>query len=295
MTFREKLEQAWSLQNSLVCVGLDTNVRALPPHLRDRPEHLAVRDFNREIVVACAPYCSVFKLQFAFYLEACLIQAVIDTIAFIRERYPNHVIIVDAKWGDVRETACAYQRFGSGILNYDAITLWPGTGSASMGVFFEDPNRGAIFVCRTSNPGAQELQDAPVHIGYDAATRAAKTEPYWLWQGKQIASWNQHGNVGLVMGATYPGELRQMREAVGDDIFFLNPGLGKQAADQGLENPVQAAIEAGQDSAGQGMIINSSRGIIFASRGEDYADAAGRKTLELRDEINRFRIRQGVA
>ncbi|MDD5341877.1 MAG: orotidine-5'-phosphate decarboxylase [Patescibacteria group bacterium] len=294
MGFRERLEQAWALQNSLVCVGLDTDVRKIPLHLRDRPEHLAVRRFNEDIVRACAPYCSVFKLQFAFYLEAGLVQVVIDTIAFIRQHYPNHVIILDAKWGDVKETAKAYQRFGSGLLNYDAVTLWPGTGSESMRPFFDDPEHGAIFVCRTSNPGSPELQDAPVFIGYDDGTRAAKTEPYWFWQGKQIAHWNQHGNVGLVMGATFPGELRQMREAVGDDMFSLNPGIGAQTKEQGIENPIQAAVEAGQDSSGKGMIINSSRGIIFASSGEDYAEAAARETERLRDEINRFRIRQEV-
>lgn len=295
MTFREKFEQAWELNNSLLCVGLDTDVRSLPLHLRDRPEHVAVRQFNESMVRACAPYCSAFKLQFAFYLESLLTQAIIDTIAFIRQHYPNHVVIVDAKWGDVANTAKAYHRFGSDILNYDAVTLFPNTGKQSMGVFFEDPNRGAIFVCRTSNPGADELQDLPVCRGYRSGA-SPNTEPYWLVMGKHISTkWNNLGNVGLVIGATCPDELQQIRAVVGDDMYLLNPGIGKQAEEAGAQNPVQLAVKAGQNSQGTGMIINSSRGIIFASSGEDYAEAAGEKAQTLNEEINRFRIQpEGV-
>ncbi|MDD5567062.1 MAG: orotidine-5'-phosphate decarboxylase [Patescibacteria group bacterium] len=299
MGFRERLEQAWALQNSLVCVGLDTDLQQLPACVRDRNQwdHDRLHEFNQTIVDSCAPFCSVFKLNLAFYFglySDSTLGVLVGTIKYIRKRHPRHVIILDAKWGDVKNTAARYAGFAFQYLGVDAVTLWPGTGSESMRPFFDDPEHGAIFVCRTSNPGSPELQDAPVFIGYNDGTRAAKTEPYWFWQGKQIARWNQHGNVGLVMGATFPGELRQMREAVGDDMFSLNPGIGAQTKEQGIENPIQAAVEAGQNSSGKGMIINSSRGIIFASSGEDYAEAAARETERLRDEINRFRIRQEV-
>lgn len=290
--FAERLREQQTAQNSLVCVGLDTDIRELPECVRSEWPHDRMLLFNQAIIDACAPHCSVFKPNFAFYLGVysdSTLGPLVGTVRYIRENWPNHVIILDAKWGEVMNTAERQAAFTFDFLGVDAVTLWPGTGSQSLRSFFDKPERGAIVVCRTSNPGAQELQDAPVYTGVMNSAGQPITDPYWLWLGKRVTRWTDHGNIGLVMGATYPGELRLMREAIGDSAYFLNPGIGKQAQEAGLANPVQAAVEAGQDSLGAGMVINSSRGIIFASKGKDYATMAARETERLRDEINRFR------
>lgn len=290
-TFRERLERAWKFTNSLVCVGMDVDVSQLPAHLRKRPQHDAIVEFVLAVAEKCAPHCAFFKFQIAFYEEARMLGAMIEAIQELRRTHHHHVVILDAKRFDVLNTAQAYARTCFDVYGADAVTLGSYPGSQSMAPFFERPDRGAIFVCRTSNPGAQEMQDAPVLTG--VRDGEPLTEPYWLWSGRRIAAkWNANSNIGLVMGATYPGELRQMREAIGNRVYLLNPGLGKQQADHGevQGDPVQLAVEAGQTEDGTGMIINSSRGIIFASDGEDFAEAAGLKAEELNNQINRYRI-----
>lgn len=314
MPFSERLVNAWRDCNSMLCVGLDTDVKRLPlpfwhvlekMHVLGLPKNVIhmvksglVQRFNEMIVDACVPYCMGFKPQIAFYERDGTLPALEATIRYICEKHPHHLIILDAKRGDIGHTNEAYAETYFDRWGVHAMTLWLQPGPVALRPFLQREGHGCIFVTRTSNPDAVEIQDLQTvkHVPDGGPERGqVVTEPFWLTISKKIVDgWNGNNNVGLVIGATYPKELRMIREAVGDDIFFLNPGIGKQADEQGLENPVQAAVEAGQNRRGEGMIINSSRGIVYASSGEDFATVAGRMAAQLSEEINSFSRKPAV-
>ncbi|MDH7571443.1 MAG: orotidine-5'-phosphate decarboxylase, partial [Armatimonadota bacterium] len=197
-----------------------------------------------------------------------------ETIDYLHAHYPQVPVILDAKRNDIGSTAERYavevfDRFGA-----DAVTVSPYLGGDSLEPFLERADRGVFVLCRTSNPGARDLQDLPV---------GADGKPlYQVVAQLAAARWNTRGNLGLVMGATYPEELREVRALVGD-LPFLVPGVGAQGGD------VHAAVQAGRDRRGVGLLVNSSRGILYASAGPDFAAAARRAALELRDAINAAR------
>lgn len=294
-SFAQRLREQQAAQNSLVCVGLDTNPMRIPACVTGATPAERMEKFNYAIVPATWPFASAFKLNLSFYVRCAATSALVNTIASIHENCPGAIVILDAKWGDVGDSAEAYAVTAFDTYGADAVTLnpYPGRGMA-MEVFLERPDRGAIFLCRTSNPGARELQDLPIFTGLYDANGVAITEPYWLRLGRLIATeWDGNQNVALVMGATFPAELRRMRETAPNGII-LSPGFGKQAKDAGLANPIQEATEAGQDADGFGMIDNNSRALIFASTGEDFAEAAACATEQFRDEINSFRHQLSV-
>jgi len=264
------IQNAWTKKNSLVCVGLDTDSEKIPRHLSEADA--PIFEFNRAIVDATADMVCAFKPQIAFYSGSGAESQLKMTIAYIHENYPDTPVILDAKRGDIGNTAIMYAKEAFDWYGADAVTVNPYLGQDALEPFLERKEKGIIILCRTSNPGARDIQDLKVE---------GKTI-YQIIAGKAAEHWNFNSNVLLVVGATYPKELKEIRSIVGD-MPFLVPGIGAQGGD------VQRSVTNGKDNKGNGMIINSSRGIIYASQGTDFAEAARQAAMQLRDEINRYR------
>ncbi|MCA9327155.1 orotidine-5'-phosphate decarboxylase [Candidatus Saccharibacteria bacterium] len=268
MTFAEKLSRAVEKNNSLLCVGLDSDGSKLPAGQNQL-------SFNKAIVDATHDLVCAYKPNTAFYeaLGSEGIETLKATCDYINEQYPELPIILDAKRADIGNTNGGYVSFAYEYLGADAITLHPYLGGEALEPFLEIEDKGAVILCRNSNPGAGEFQDLTVEGKpiYEKVAHAVKD------------SWNARGNCLLVVGATYPDEAAKVRDIVGEDMWLLIPGVGAQGAD------VEATVRAAQNSHGEGMIINSSRGIIFASSGDDFAEVARKEAKKLRDEINAYR------
>jgi orotidine-5'-phosphate decarboxylase len=270
MDFMQALRARWTEANSLVCVGLDPEPEKFPAHLRERPD--ALFDFCREIIDATADLVCCFKPQFAHFAALGAEQTLQRCIAHIHEQHPGVPVILDAKRGDIGSTAEryaveAFERYGA-----DAVTLNPYLGRDSVQPFLERADKGVVLLCRTSNPGARDFQDLDCG-GLPLYQRVAETV---------ARDWNGHGNCLLVVGATWPNELAAVRALVGD-LPFLVPGVGAQGGD------VEAVLDSGKCADGGGLVISSSRAILYAGNGEDFADAAHAAARDLRDEINRHR------
>ena len=251
--------------NSLLCVGLDSAPARIPE--RFQSEESPQFAFNRWIIEQTHAYTSAYKPNIAFYEAAgeAGLHALALTLDYLRAAYPAILTICDAKRADIGSTNAGYVTAIFDRLGFDAVTLHPYLGQEALAPFLSRSDKGCIILCRTSNPGAGELQDLDVG-----------GRPLWQAVAETVRdAWNAQGNCLLVVGATYPAELRQVRALVGD-MPLLVPGLGAQGGD------VEATVRAGLDSQGRGLILNSARGIIFA---DDPAQAA----RELRDEINRWR------
>ena len=275
-TFLEKLEHCWQ-QDNFVCVGLDSDYDQLPSIIiADRSVEDALFQFNREIIDATHDLVCAYKPNTAFY-EAQAdagMRALIRTVSYIKETYPHIPVILDAKRADIGSTNVGYVRAAFDRINADAITVHPYLGKEALAPFLACKERGIIVLVRTSNPGAGEFQDLSV---------GPSQEPLYQVVARHVAqTWNSNGNCALVVGATYPAELKKVRTIAGN-MPILIPGIGTQGAE------VAATVNAGKDSRGWGMIISSSRSIIFASKGNDLAQAARKKTEQLRGEINRYR------
>jgi len=274
MRFVDNLKRAWRERNSLVCVGLDPEPARLPAHLRDSPD--AIFEFCRTIVDATADLVCCFKPQIAHFAAHAAEDALERVIAHIYENHGNVPVILDAKRGDIGSTAQnyaieAYDRYGA-----DAVTVNPYLGRDSVQPFLDRAGRGVVLLCRTSNPGARDLQDLPV-------PGPNGSRPLYQHVAALVAQeWNTHDNCALVVGATYPQDLAAVREIVGD-MPLLVPGVGAQGGD------VEAVVLNGTNSEDAGLIISSSRAILYASAGEDFGAAARRAAQALRDEINRYR------
>lgn len=273
MTFLEKLEAAVGKNNSLLCVGLDTDLDKLPAGLRDIDSPFFV--FNKAIIDATADLVCAFKPNSAFYEArgAAGIEELKLTCDYIIENYPEVPIILDFKRGDIGNTNDKYAEFAFEYLGVDAVTIQPYQGYAAVQSYLNYKDKGMIVLCRTSNDGAGELQDLEVN-GRKLYQQVAKNV---------TTKWNSNKNCLLVVGATYPEELAEIRQLVGDEMVFLVPGIGTQGGD------VQKTLKAGLNKQGRGLIINSSRAILYASDGEDYADFARAKAIETLDEINKYR------
>jgi orotidine-5'-phosphate decarboxylase len=268
--FIEQLERAWDVNGSLVCVGLDPEIERFPPQVVDQPS--PIFQFNKAIIDATADLVCAYKPQFAHYAAYEAEDQLERTIDYIQSTYPGIPVILDSKRGDVGNTAERYAIEAFERYHADAVTVSPYLGGDSMEPFLKYEDKGVIILCRTSNPGAGDLQDLEVggrrlfHIVADLAARR----------------WNTRGNCALVVGATYPRELAEVREIAGN-MPFLVPGVGAQGGD------VAQAVQSGQTAAGAGLVISSSRGILYASSGEDFVSAARSATLKLRDQINASR------
>ena len=268
--FIARLYAAARRNDSLVCVGLDPELEKLPAAVRgaDAP----IFEFNRRIVDATAEYACCFKPQFAHYAALGAEDQLLATIGYIHEKHPGLPVILDSKRGDIGSTAAKYAQESFERYGADAATVNPYLGFDSIEPYLKWQDRGVIILCRTSNPGARDFQDLESggrRLYRHVAERVAR-------------DWNAGGQCMLVIGATYPEELGEIRAAVGD-LPFLVPGVGAQGGD------VAAAVRAGRTANGLGMVVNSSRGIIYAGGGTDFADAAREAARQLRDEINQYR------
>ena len=278
MKFIERLEQSSRQRNSLLCVGLDPDPARFPAQLAGRSD--AIFEFCRAIVDATADLVCSFKPQIA-YFSARRAEAQLERlIEHIHRQHPGVPVILDAKRGDIGGTAElyaieAFERYGA-----DAVTVNPFLGRDSVEPFLAYQDRGVILLCRTSNPGGSDLQFLEV------AAAHGQERLYERIASLVANEWNAAGQCALVVGATFPNEIRRVRELVGE-MPLLVPGIGAQGGD------IEATVKAGMNAKGMGLVINSSRAILYAGTqvddGENFATAARQVALQTREEINRFR------
>jgi orotidine-5'-phosphate decarboxylase len=274
MDFMQTLRQAWQRNDSLVCVGLDPEPARFPAQLRGDPD--AVFAFCRAIVDATADLVCCFKPQIAHFAALGAEETLERLIAHIHDAHPGVPVILDAKRGDIGSTARHYASEAFNRYRADAVTVNPYLGRDALQPFLDRADKGVVILCRTSNPGAGDVQDLRV--------RSASGE-LALYQhiAETVArDWNANGNCLLVVGATYPAELADVRSRVGD-LPLLVPGVGAQGGD------VAAVIANGCTTDGTGLVVSSSRAILYAGDGADFAEAARAAAAELRDTINRHR------
>ncbi|MFN3257392.1 MAG: orotidine-5'-phosphate decarboxylase [Ilumatobacter sp.] len=263
MGFHAQLERSWTAAGSMLCVGLDPDPARYPRILDGA--HDATERFCREIVDATADLACAFKPQIAYFASQRAEPALERICTYIRETYPEVTLILDAKRGDIGSTADHYAREAFGRYGAHAVTVNPYLGTDSIEPFFDPANNseggGVILLCRTSNPGGDDLQS----LVTDADSGG---KPIYVHVAERVAhQWSQLGDCGLVVGATYPTELADVRAIVGD-LPLLVPGVGAQGGD------AATVMEHGASAGRRGLIVNSSRAILYASSGDDFADAA---------------------
>lgn len=269
MLFKQRLQSAWQANQSLLCVGLDPDLEKLPLIVQDMGE--PIYEFNRQIIDHTAEYCCCFKPQIAYYAAVGAEAQLEKTIHYIKDNYPAHLLILDAKRGDIGATAAMYAKEAFTRYGVDAVTVNPYMGGDTLQPFLEHADKGVVVLCRTSNTGSAEFQGLECE-GKPLAHQVAQ----------RSLAWNVNENIMLVVGATYPNEIGEIRQIV-KDIPLLVPGIGAQGG--GLK----AVLENGLTEDGLGLLINSSRGIIYASHGDDFAVAAGESARRLNKEINELR------
>lgn len=272
MRFANRLQAATARNNSLLCVGLDPDLRRFPKHLGSDPS--AIVEFNRQIIDATIDLACCYKPNLGFYMAygAAGLNALAETCKIIDHRVP---VLLDAKVGDINTTSEAYAHGYFETLDVDAVTVHPYMGLDGIEPFLKYEDRAAFILVKTSNPGSKDVQDLKL--------AGAEACPLYEHVAAQVQTWNKrYGNCGLVVGATWPGELAAIRK-ICPDLPILIPGVGTQGGD------LEAAVAAGLDSHGAGILVNSSRGIIYAGSGEDFARAARRVAMELRDRMNAVR------
>ena len=274
--FVDRLIAASEAARSLVCVGLDVNPALMPMvrqahHERGLRDERAVVEFNRAIVDATADLVCAYKPNIAFYEALGLpgLRALEATVAYIRDVAPDCVIIVDCKRGDIGNVAAAYATAMFDVWGFDAVTVNARGGMETVEPWLGRPDRGVFVWCRGSNPGSSDLQDLVVD----------GVEPVYMRLARDLSALPAQGNLGLVVGATVPEQLPAVRE-VCPEMPILIPGVGAQGGD------LEASVRNGVDANGRLAIINSGRGIIYASSGDDFAEAARTAAGELRDGIN---------
>jgi orotidine-5'-phosphate decarboxylase len=270
MNWREKLSQVTNTNNSLLCVGLDTDKGKIPRFLLDTSKN-PLLDFNKAIIDATKDLVCAYKLNMAFYEAVGTegFEALEHTIKFIPS---SVVIILDGKRNDIGNTAQKYAQSLFDTLKADAVTINPYLGKDGVSPFLEYVEKCSFILCRTSNPSAGDLQDLKV-----------SSTPLYQIVAQKIRDWNVHNNCGAVVGATYPEELKTVRTILGEQIPILIPGVGKQGGD------IEKTVKNGTNSQGEMALINSSREIIFAGQHEDFATQARMKAESVRNEINKYR------
>ena len=267
MTFVDKLLQAGKRNNSLVCVGLDPDPKLMPAKI-------GVYEFNKAIIDATSDLVCAYKPNLAFY-EAMGdegMKAFQNTVKCV----PSHIpVIADAKRGDIGNTSKAYAIALFDVMGCDAATVNPYLGFDAIEPFLQYADKGTIILCRTSNPSAKDFQSLMCQT-------PDGLRPLYEIVADKAQEWNTRGNVGIVVGATYPDELKQIRSRH-PELPILIPGIGAQGGD------VAVTVKNGVSPQGEKAIINSARQIIYASKGPDFAEAARKACLSLRDEINKYR------
>jgi len=264
MDFMEKLITASRKNDSLLCIGLDPDPRLMP-------DKVGIFEFNKAIIDATADLVCAYKPNFAFYeaLGNEGLDALRQTVKYIPDNIP---VIGDAKRGDIGNTAKAYARVIFSDFNFDATTVNPYLGFDSLDPFIQYQDKGVFILCRTSNAGAIDFQSLRC-VEHD--------RPLFEVVALKASEWNVHGNIGLVVGATYPEELKLIRQNH-PDMPLLIPGIGAQGGD------LELTVRYGVDAKGERAVINSSRQIIYASREKDFAEAARKAASELREQINNY-------
>ncbi|MEO6065624.1 MAG: orotidine-5'-phosphate decarboxylase [Lysobacterales bacterium] len=275
MNFVEGLRERWREADSLVCVGLDPEPSKFPEQFAGNDD--SVFDFCRDIVDATAEYVCAFKPQIAHFAALGAEGALQRLIAHVHVAHPTIPVILDAKRGDIGSTAQHYASEAFDRYRADAVTVNPFLGRDSVQPLLDCAGKGVVILCRTSNPGARDIQDLVV------ARPPGVPRPLYQHLAEMVASeWNGGGQCALVIGATWPAELAEVRAIVGN-MPLLVPGVGAQGGD------VEAIVSNGSNANGNGLLISSSRAVLYASSGADYADAAHIAARSLRDEINRYR------
>ncbi|UUM21863.1 orotidine-5'-phosphate decarboxylase [Mycoavidus sp. SF9855] len=270
MSFIQNLTHAWQRTDSLLCIGLDPEPARFPaPFTRSSDK---IFEFCRTIVDASATYACAFKPQIAYFAAHRAEAQLEQLIAYIHAEYPGLPVILDAKRGDIGSTAEQYAREAFERYQADAVTVNPYMGFDSIEPYLAYQDKGVIVLCRTSNPGGSDLQ----------FLESNGRPLYQIVAEYASQKWNTNGQIGLVVGATFPNEIATVRKIVGD-MPLLIPGIGAQGGD------IAATIKAGRTAQGLGMLINSSRAILYASNGNDFAAAAGKAARETRDAINLYR------
>lgn len=311
--FRHLLEEAWR-EDRMVCVGLDPDWERIPPSLkttpggRERDPGDVLLDFNKAIIDVTYDVAGTYKPQSAYYEKfgASGYSILKATVEYMDARAPRTGRILDAKRADIDRTNRGYVDSIFGYLGFDAVTLHPYLGGEqALRPFLDQKDKGCIVLCRTSNPEAAEFQDLSVAIDesevagiMSGPVRSCEDDgaltnhysgrnrhvPLYKLVALRVANyWNTNGNCLLVIGATYPREAQEVRRLVGDDVYFLVPGIGTQGGD------ITAAVKACRNSRGEGFIVNSSSGIIHASSGDDFAERARERAIELNNAINQYR------
>lgn len=266
----EKFRNSWERSGSMLCVGLDPDPERFPQAIGASPS--AIRNFNREIIQATSDLACAYKPNLGFYLP--FGHQGLDALLAIREDVPAHIpVLLDAKVGDIDTTAAAYARAYFTEWGFDGVTAQPYLGHDSLAPLLEYQDRGVFILSRTSNPDSGFLQDRLVD-GVPVSSLVARA----------AIEWNERGNIGLVVGATYAEDLGAIRKIAGN-LPILVPGVGAQAGN------LKAAVRAGLDSKGYGLLINASRSICYASSGSDFGEAARSEAMRLRDQIEEFRSR----
>jgi len=268
LSFADRLKRAWADTRSLLCVGLDPLMNRMP--LAFARSSQGVFEFNREIIAATAPYACAFKPQIAHYSALEAEDQLKRTIDWIREHYPGHLVILDAKRGDIESTARFYAVEAFERYEAHAVTLNPYLGISSLKPFLDYPDRGCFVLCRTSNADSAEFQlqgDPPLYL--QIASRMAG------WRGKEKS-------LGLVAGATWPEDLGRIRQQA-PNLPILVPGIGTQQGD------LVATLEHGLNIEGNGLIINVTRSLIYSSTASDFCERVNAKAAELSGRINRIR------
>lgn len=290
LTFQERL-RIMQQSKRFVCVGLDSKLSRLPQHLVDElGPYGAQLEFNKQIVDKTCDFAGAYKPNLAFYTGAEGKEVLRQTIAYIRLKAPNALVIIDAKQGDIDSTNDGYIEDDFGYYGVDAVTVHNYMGMEAMKPYLDQADQGVIVLCRTSNKGAGELQDVPCsplryllngklystikelmrEEGLEEAPRDNLMEqvemPFYLFVAHRVVqSWNYNGNCLMVVGATSPEELAMVR-AVAGLMAILLPGIGAQGG------PLESTLDAGQNADGEGMVINNSRSIIFAFEKDESRD-----------------------
>jgi len=271
LKFIDKLDAATKNNNSLLCVGLDINLNSLPQPLLNQDDPIFL--FASQIIKATQDLVCAYKPNMAFFEKYGIygLESLIKIIELIKTE-TNVPVILDAKRGDIGHSSAAYAESVFKVFKADAVTVNPYLGFDSVEPFLEYRDKGIFILCLTSNPGARDFQ------------LKGQKDPLYQAVAQKAKQWNRFGNCGLVAGATNPNELAKIRELVGN-MLILIPGIGAQGGE------LKATVAAGLGPENARVIINSSRNILYASKNDDFAQAARSAAKKLRDEINAYRSR----
>lgn len=276
-SFQERLNAREQSADSLLCVGLDPVIEKLPAGIAATADGVA--EFCIEIVKATQDVVSSYKPNLPFYLS--LGEDGLKVLRRVREAIPADIpMVLDCKVNDLGDTAQAWARMAFDYIEADAVVVAPYMGEDAMAPYFNRNGKGVIVLVKTSNPGSGDLQDIQLASGM----------PLYMHVAEKCRGWNDEypADIGMVVGATYPDQLRAVRDACPDQVILL-PGLGAQGGD------VAGSVQAGTDGSGGSLLCSSSRGILYASNGADFAEAARNQAIQLRDEINLHRHQEASA